>query len=68
MRVSASGKLLLPQGKEEESIVLLMAAIIGPTMSTVSVQVTISLSFLKMFIKQIVGAQSSRGGTDTMDF
>ena len=62
------GKLLLPLGKEEESIVLLMAVIIAPTMRTVSVQVTISSSFLKMFIEGVVGAPSSRGGMDTMDF
>ena len=47
---------------------LLMAAITAPTMRTVSVQVTIFLSFLKMFIEGIVGAPSSRGSMDTMDF
>ena len=48
---------------------LLMAAITAPTMRTVSVQVIISSSFLKMFIEGFVGAPSSRGGfLDTMDF
>ena len=46
---------------------LLLDAIIAPTMRTVSVQVTISSSFLKMLIEGIVGAPSSRGGMDTMD-
>ena len=53
--------------KEEESIVLLLHAIIAPTMWTVSVQVTISSSFLKMLIEGIVCAPSSRGGVDTID-
>ena len=46
---------------------LLLDAIIAPTMRTVSVQVTISSSFLKMLIEGIVRAPSSRGGVNTMD-
>ena len=46
---------------------LLLDAILAPTMRTVSVQVTISSSFLKMLIEGIVCAPSSRGGVDTMD-
>ena len=46
---------------------LLLDAIIAPTMGTVSVQVTISSSFLKMLIEGIVCAPSSRGGVNTMD-
>ena len=38
---------------------LLLDAIIAPTMRTVSVQVTTSSSFLKMLIEGIVGAPSS---------
>ena len=53
--------------KEKESIVPLLDAIIAPTMRTVSVQVTISLSFLKMLIEGIVCAPSSKGSVDTMD-
>ena len=39
---------------------LLLDAIIAPTMRTVSVQVTISSSFLKMLIEGIVCAPSSQ--------
>ena len=53
--------------KEKESIVPLLDAIIAPTIRTVSVQVTISLSFLKMLIEGIVCAPSSKGSVDTMD-
>ena len=42
---------------------LLLDAIIAPT---VSVQVTISSSFVKMLIEGIVCAPSSRGTVDTM--
>ena len=53
--------------KEKESIVPLLDAIIAPTMRTVYVQVTISLSFLKILIEGIVCAPSSKGSVDTMD-
>ena len=46
---------------------LLLDAIIAPTMRTLSVQVTSSSSFLKMLIEGIVSAPSSRGGLDTLD-